>query len=55
MISNTYDFYNKSSYSDNLSLSLKKENASSYGGIYSNWDGEQSLKSLSNNDKSKKK
>ena len=55
MISNTYDFYNKSSYSDNLSLSLKKENASSYGGIYSNWDGEQSLTSLSNNDKSKKK
>ena len=55
MISNTYYFYNKSSYSDNLSLSLKKENASSYGGIYSNWDGEQSLTSLSNNDKSKKK
>ena len=55
MISNTYDFDNKLSYSDNLSLSLKKENASSYGGIYSNWDGEQSLKSLSNNDKSKKK
>ena len=55
MISNTHDFDNKSSYSDNLSLSLKKENASSYGGIYSNWDGEQSLTSLSNNDKSKKK
>ena len=55
MISNTYDFDNKLSYSDNLSLSLKKENASSYGGIYSNWDGEQSLTSLSNNDKSKKK
>ena len=50
----THDFENNSSNSDNLSLSLKKENVSSYGGIYSNWNEDHSLTGASNN-RSKKK
>ena len=55
MISSLHDYDCKSAISDNLSLSLKKENVSSYGGIHSNLDGEQSLTDYSNNDKSQKK
>ena len=55
MISNLHDFESKSAYSDNLSLSLKKENISSYRGIDSNLDGEQSLTDYSNDNKSKDK
>ena len=38
MASSANEFDNNSNYSDNLSLSLKRENASSYGGIYSHFN-----------------
>ena len=55
MISSLHDYDCKSLISDNLSLSLKKENVSSYGGIHSNLDGKQSLTDYSNSDKGQKK
>ena len=55
MNSSAHNFDNTSSNSDNLSLSLKRENASSYGGIYSNWNEDQSLTNSSNNNKNEKK
>ena len=55
MNSAAHDFENNSLNSDILSLSLKKENVSSYGGIYSNWNEDESVTDPSNNDKSKKK
>ena len=55
MNSSAHNFDNTSSNSDNLSLSLKRENASSYGGIYSNWNEDQSMTNSSTNNKDKKK
>ena len=55
MNSSAHNFDNTSSNSDNLSLSLKRENASSYGGIYSNWNEDQSLTNSSANNKNEKK
>ena len=55
MNSSAHNFDNNSSNSDNLSLSLKRENASSYGGIYSNWNEDQSLTNSSTNNKNEKK
>ena len=55
MNSSAHNFDNNSSNSDNLSLSLKRENASSYGGIYSNWNEDQSLTNSSANNKNEKK
>ena len=55
MNSSAHNFDNNSSNSDNLSLSLKRENVSSYGGIYSNWNEDQSMTNSSVNDKDKKK
>ena len=55
MNSSAHNFDNTSSNSDNLSLSLKRENASSYGGIYSNWNEDQSLTNSSTNNKNEKK
>ena len=55
MNSSAHNFDNNSSNSDNLSLSLKRENASSYGGIYSNWNEDQSMTNSSTNNKDKKK
>ena len=49
------NFDNNSVNSDNLSLSLKKENVSSYGGINSNLNDDQSLTDYSNNNKDKNK
>jgi hypothetical protein len=54
MNSSAHNFDNNSSNSDNLSLSLKRENASSYGGIYSNWNEDQSMTNSSTNNKDKK-
>ena len=55
MNSSAHNFDNTSSNSDNLSLSLKRENASSYGGINSNWNEDQSLTNSSANNKNEKK
>ena len=55
MNSSAHNFDNNSSNSDNLSLSLKRENASSYGGIYSNWNEDQSVTNSSANNKNEKK
>ena len=55
MNSSAHNFDNNSSNSDNLSLSLKRENASSYGGIYSNWNEDQSITNSSTNNKNEKK
>ena len=55
MNASAHNFDNTSSNSDNLSLSLKRENASSYGGIYSNWNEDQSLTNSSANNKNEKK
>ena len=55
MNSSAHNFDNNSSNSENLSLSLKRENASSYGGIYSNWNEDQSLTNSSANNKNEKK
>ena len=55
MNSSAHNFDNTSSNSDNLSISLKRENASSYGGIYSNWNEDQSLTNSSANNKNEKK
>ena len=55
MNSSAHNFDNTSSNSGNLSLSLKRENASSYGGIYSNWNEDQSLTNSSANNKNEKK
>ena len=54
MASSANEFDNNSNYSDNLSLSLKRENASSYGGIYSHFN-EDSLTDPSSKNKSKNK
>ena len=54
MNSSAHNFDNNSSNSDNLSLSLKRENASSYGGIYSHFN-EDSLTDPSSKNKSKNK
>lgn len=40
-------------YSDALSISLKNENASSYGGILSNLNDEKSLNDLSTHEEKK--
>ena len=53
MIASSHDFDDSSLSSDLLSLSLKKENISSYGGINSNLNEEQSI-SWSAKNKSKK-
>ena len=55
MNSSTHEFDIISENSDNLSISLKRENASSYGGIYSNWNEDYSLTDPSSKNKSKKK
>ena len=49
------NFDNNSINSENLSLSLKKDNVSSYGGINSNLNDEQSLSDYSNNGENKNK
>jgi len=55
MNSSTHEFDIISENSDNLSISLKRENASSYGGIYSNLNEDYSLTDPSSRNKSKKK
>jgi hypothetical protein len=55
MAYSSHDFDSNSVNSENLSLSLKRENASSYGGIYSNWNEDQSLTNSSANNKNEKK
>ena len=55
MNSSTHEYDIISENSDNLSISLKRENASSYGGIYSNWNEDYSLTDPSSKNKSKKK
>ena len=54
MNSSTHEFDDTSVCSDILSLSLKIENASSYGGIYSNLNDDQSLTDYSANISSQK-
>ena len=55
MASSTHDYEDASHNSDILSLSLKKENISSYGGIFSNLSEEHSITDFSDNNSSKKK
>ena len=55
MNSSTHEYDIISENSDNLSISLKRENASSYGGIYSNLNEDYSLTDPSSRNKSKKK
>ena len=55
MNSSAHEFDIISENSDNLSISLKRENASSYGGIYSNLNEDYSLTDPSSRNKSKKK
>lgn len=55
MTSSAHDFDSTSIISDNLSLSLKRENASSYGGINSLLNEDQSMTDNSGNKNSKKK
>ena len=47
MASSTHDYEDASHNSDILSLSLKKENISSYGGIFSNLSEEHSITVIS--------
>ena len=54
MNSSAHEFDIISENSDNLSISLKRENASSYGGIYSNLNEDYSLTDPSSRNKSKK-
>ena len=54
MNSSTHEFDDTSVCSDILSLSLKIENTSSYGGIYSNLNDDQSLTDYSANRSSQK-
>ena len=54
MNSSTHEYDIISENSDNLSISLKRENASSYGGIHSNWNEDYSLTDPSSKNKSKK-
>jgi len=54
MNSSNHEFEDTSECSDILSLSLKIENASSYGGIYSNLNDDQSLTDYSANRSSQK-
>ena len=55
MAYSSHDFDSNSVNSENLSLSLKRENASSYGGINSTLNEEQSITDCSHNNKSKNK
>ena len=55
MAYSSHDFDSNSVNSENLSLSLKRENASSYGGINSTLNEDQSITDCSHNNKSKNK
>ena len=55
MYSSAHEFDSTSIVSDNLSLSLKRENASSYGGINSIMNEDQSVTDYSANNNDKKK
>ena len=54
MTPSSHEYDDTSQCSDILSLSLKKENISSYGGIYSNLNEEHSLTDFSDNNSKKK-
>ena len=55
MAYSSHDFDSNSVNSENLSLSLKRENASSYGGINSTQNEQQSIPECRHNNKSKNK